>query len=231
MGQLLDMQQVSSEKSILKFMIIDDHESVLNGTVEILKKNYPSADFNIATNASYAFEQIINYQPDLVIMDLSIPEKLKMTARIDTGIQLLKILMENYSHLNLVIQSAHIKTLVRIRPCIDNHQGGFTIADKSLSTQEMLTRVDWALQGLTHTKDIKGIYSGLEVKPEWLTVLNLAFEEGLQDKSIAKNMYISERMVRHYWSKLQDALSIYPQEGKNIRIQTEMKARNEGLID
>ena len=95
----------------------------------------------------------------------------------------------------------------------------------------MLTRVDWALQGLTHTKDIKGIHSGLEIKPEWLQVLNLAFEQGLQDKVIAKNMCISERMVRHYWSKLQDALSIYPEEGKNIRIQTEIKARAAGLID
>ena len=225
------MQQVSSEKSCLKFIVIDDHESVLNGTVEILRKNYPSAEFNPATNASYAFEQVINYQPDLVVMDLSIPEKPETTAKVDTGIQLLKVLMKNYSHFNLVIQSAHVKTLIRIRPYIDNHKGGFTVADKSLPTQEMLTRVDWALQGLTHTKDIKGIHSGLEVKPEWLKVLNLAFEEGLQDKVIAKNMCISERMVRHYWSKLQDALNIYPEEGKNIRIQTEMRARAEGLID
>ena len=225
------MQQIPSEKSCLKFIVIDDHESVLNGTVEILRKNYPSAEFNTATNARYAFEQVINYQPDLLVMDLSIPEKPEMTAKVDTGIQLLKVLMENYSHLNLVVQSAHVKTLIRIRPYIDNHKGGFTVADKSLSTQEMLTRVDWALQGLTHTKDIKGIHSGLEVKPEWLKVLELAFEEGLQDKVIAKNMCISERMVRHYWSKLQDALNIYPEEGKNIRIQTEMRARAEGLID
>lgn len=212
-------------------MVIDDHESVLNGTVEILRKNYPSAELNIATNASHALEEIAIFQPDLLVMDLSIPEKLEMTARVDIGIQFLKVLMENYSHLNLVVQSAHVKTLVRIRPYIDNHQGGFTVADKSLSTAEMLIRVDWALQGLTHTKDIKGIHSGLEIKPEWLQVLNLAFEQGLQDKGIAKNMCISERMVRHYWSKLQDALSIYPEEGKNIRIQTEIKARAEGLID
>ena len=231
MGQLLDMQQVSSEKTILKFIVIDDHESVLNGTVEILRKNYPSAEFNSATNASYAFEQVISYQPDLVVMDLSIPEKPEMIARVDTGIQLLKVLMENYPHLNFVIQSAHVRTLVRIRPYLDNHQGGLTIADKSLSTPEMLTIVDWALQGLTHTKDIKGIHSGLEVKPEWLKVLNLAFEAGLQDKAIAEKMCISERMVRHYWNKLQDDLNIYPEAGKNIRIQTEIKARYEGLID
>jgi DNA-binding NarL/FixJ family response regulator len=95
----------------------------------------------------------------------------------------------------------------------------------------MLNRVDLALRGLSHTKDIKAVQTGLEVKPEWLTVLSLAFEEGLQDKAIAQRMYVSERMVRHYWTKVQDVLGLYPEEGKNIRIQTEMKAREEGLID
>jgi len=89
-------------------------------------------------------------------------------------------------------------------------------------------RMDWAMQGLTHTKDL---HSDVEVKPEWLEVMRLAFEEGLQDKAIAIAMYKSERMIRHYWSKIQDALEIYPEEGKNMRAQTQKKARETGLID
>jgi DNA-binding NarL/FixJ family response regulator len=225
------MKQILAEKKLLNILVIDDHESVLGGTVDVLQKKYPSAEFITAVNAKNALDQMMISRPDLVVMDLSIPEHLGVTARPDIGVQLLRNLMKSYPHLNIVVQSAHVRTLVRIRPEIDAHKGGFTVADKSLSTQEMLTRVDWALQGLTHTKDIKGIHSGLEVKPEWLRVLTLAFEEGLQDKTIAERMCISERMVRHYWSKLQDALDIYPEDGKNIRIQTEMKARDEGLID
>lgn len=225
------MEKILSANKLLKILVIDDHESVLSGTIDILRKNYPSAEFITAINVNNTLEQVTSLQPDLIVMDLSIPENKGLTARPDNGIQLLKILMQKYPHLNIVVQSAHARTLVRIRLDIDSHKGGFTIADKSLSTQEMLTRVDWALQGLTHTKDIKGIHSGLEVKPEWLKVLNLAFQEGLQDKAIAEEMCVSERMVRHYWSKLQDALNVYPEEGKNIRIQTEKKARLAGLID
>ncbi|MDZ7958823.1 MAG: response regulator transcription factor [Aulosira sp. DedQUE10] len=225
------MTQVLAEKKLLTILVIDDHESVLGGTVDVLQKKYPSAEFITAINAKNALDQMMMSQTELVVMDLSMPEHPGVTARPDTGIQLLRNLMKSYPHLNIVVQSAHVRTLVRIRPEIDSHKGGFTVADKSLSTQEMLTRVDWALQGLTHTKDIKGIHFGLEVKPEWFRVLTLAFEEGLQDKSIAEKMCISERMVRHYWNKLQDALDVYPEEGKNIRIQTEMKARYEGLID
>ncbi|MEA5568051.1 MULTISPECIES: response regulator transcription factor [unclassified Anabaena] len=225
------MKQTLNEKALLKILVIDDHESVLSGTVELLRKNYLDAEIITAINAYYALEQVSILQPDLVVMDLSIPKNMGVTARPDTGVQLLRTLMKNYPDLNIVVQSAHIRTLVRIKPEVDTHKGGFTVADKSLSTQEMITRVDWALQGLTHTKDIKSIHSGLEIKPEWLKVLSLAFDEGLQDKAIAERMSISERMVRHYWSKLQDALDIYPDHGKNIRIQTEMRARAEGLID
>jgi DNA-binding NarL/FixJ family response regulator len=225
------MLETLTNKALIKILVIDDHELILGATVAVLQNHYPDAKIETAVNAENGRSQIEEFQPDLVVVDLSIPEQAGMSARPDTGLQLLKTLMKDYPTLNLVVQSAHVKTLVRILPEIENHRGGFTVADKSLTTKEMLTRVDWALQGLTHTKDIKAIYAGLEVKPEWLQVLNLAFQEGLQDKMIAERMCVSERMVRHYWSKLQDALQVYPEEGKNIRIHTEMRAREKGLLD
>ena len=225
------MSQELLEPTNLKFLVIDDHESVLGGTLDVLQRQYPNTEILTAQTAQSAQEQVERFQPDVVIMDLSIPEKPGEAARADIGIQLLRTLMKHHPTLNMVVQSAHVRTLVRIRPEIDAHKGGFTVADKSLSSKEMLARVNWALQELTHTKDIKGIHSGLEVKPEWLTVLTYAFKEGLQDKAIAKQMCVSERMVRHYWTKVQDVLDVYPEEGKNIRIQTERRAREEGLID
>ena len=215
----------------MKIIIIDDHELVLAGTLDVLRREYPEAEILTAQTVQSAQNQLQKFQPDIVVMDLSIPEKPGETAHTDTGIQLLRDVMKNYPTLNLVVQSTYVRALIRIKPNIDAHKGGFTVADKSLSSKEMLTRVNWALQGLTHTKDIKGMKTGLEFKPEWLTVLTLAFQKGLQDKAIAELMCVSERMVRHYWTKVQDALDVYPEEGKNIRIQTEMRAREEGLID
>lgn len=222
-----DLQQLVK----LRILIIDDHELVLGGTLDVLKRHYPEAEITTAQTAQIAQTQVEKTQLNLVVMDLSLPEKPGETAKTETGIQLLRNLMKKYPTLNLVVQSTHVKALVRVRPDIDAHKGGFTVADKSLTSKEMLMRVNWAIQGLTHTKDIKGMQTGLEVKPEWLTVLSLAFEEGLQDKVIAERIRVSERMVRHYWTKVQDVLGVYPEEGKNIRIQTEMRAREEGLID
>ncbi len=226
------MANPSLSKSVtFKILVVDDHEIVLGGTIDLLKQQYPDAEIFTAQTARSTLEQVQKVSPDLVVMDLSIPETEAETARIDTGIQVLRTLMQTYSNLNLTVQSTYVRSLVRIRPEIDAHKGGFTAIDKSLSSQDMLTRLEWARQGVTHTKDIQGVQTGLEVKPEWLTLLSLAFGEGLQDKTIAKRMQVSERTVRHYWTKVQDVLEVYPEEGKNIRIQTEMRAREEGLID
>ncbi|MGB3493683.1 MAG: response regulator transcription factor [Elainellaceae cyanobacterium] len=211
------------------FVVVDDHESVLSGTVAVLQKEYPEAKIFTASTAQAAQEQVQSTSPDAVVMDLSIPATPKDTAQTETGIQLLRTLMQQYPTLNIVVQSAHVRSLVRVKPLIDTHEGGFTIADKSLPLKEMLTKVDWAIQGLIYTP--REMRTGLEVKPEWLNVLIFAFQEGLQDKAIAERINVSERTVRHYWTKVQDALDVYPDEGKNIRIQTEIRAREEGLID
>lgn len=226
------MSQNSSDQGKQKILVVDDHQLILGGTLSVLQKQYSEAVIFTAKTAQEALTQIQSQEPDLVVIDLSIPEKIGTSANIDTGIQLIQKLMKNYPNLNIMVQSSNVKALVRIKHDIDAHQGGFTVADKVLSQEEMLTRADLALKGASHTKALK---TGLEVKPEWLEVLRLAFEEGLQDKAIAERMCLAERTVRHYWTKIQDVLGIYPEdskkEGRNIRIETEIRAREEGLID
>ena len=212
-----------------KILIVDDHELVLDGTVQALKQQYPEADILTAQSPQTAFSQLEYGQPDLLVVDLSMPESSGDTARPGTGIQLLKTLMERYPTLNIVVQSAHVRSLVQLKLAISGHEGGFTVADKSLPLKEMLTKVDWALQGLIFTP--KEMRNGLEVKPEWLQVLQLAFQHSLQDKAIAERMNISERTVRHYWTKIQDVLDVYPDEGVNMRVQTGVRAREAGLLD
>jgi DNA-binding NarL/FixJ family response regulator len=213
----------------LKIFVVDDHGLVLDGTVNGLRQQYPEAEISTAQSAQGVEPQIHQTRPDLLVVDLSLPKTSGETPQPETGIQLLKGLMQRYPTLNIVVQSAYPKALVRLKSAIDTHEGGFTIADKSLSLQEMLTRVEWALEGVVYTP--KEMRTGLEMKPAWVELLKLAFQEGLQDKAIAERMNLSERTVRLYWTQVQDALSVYPEPGKNIRIQTERRAREEGLID
>lgn len=220
-----------------KFLLVDDHHLIISGTLNMLQKQYSNMEIYIAKTAEDALVEIEKLKKensffDLILLDISIPEKSGMNANTDTGVQLIKDLLNKYPNQNLMVQSSYTKALVRIKYEIDEHQGGFAIANKGLSEQDMLNRVNSAIQGAAYTKDIK---TGVELKPEWLEVLNLAFGEGLQDKAIAEKMHLHERTVRTYWTKIQDALNVYPenckQGGKNMRIQTEIRAREEGLID
>jgi DNA-binding NarL/FixJ family response regulator len=222
------MSHSSTQEQPVEILIVDDHRLLLNGTISLVSERNPRAQIRSCQTVQDALTEVRKHLPDLAIVDLSLPETSGTAANVEQGLRLLKCLMQDYPQLNLMVQSSNVKALIRIMPEIDNHQGGFTIADKSLPIDTFLMRMDWAMQGLTHTKDL---HSDVEVKPEWLEVMRLAFEEGLQDKAIAIAMYKSERMIRHYWSKIQDALEIYPEEGKNMRAQTQKKARETGLID
>lgn len=218
-----------------KILLVDSYEIFLSGTVKILRSYYPDAKIYAATTVEAALDRIGTIKPELIITDVCIAQNIGGAIQINNGMQLLKKLLANYPKINILVQSTYINTLVRIKSEIDKHPSGFVVADKCLSTQETLNRVNWALQGLTHTRDIKAINSGLELKPEWLRLLNLAFEEGLQDKAIAAHICVSERMVRHYWFKLQEVLNMNVDElrnqGKNLRVITHIRAREEGFID
>jgi DNA-binding NarL/FixJ family response regulator len=216
----------------LRILVVDDHQLILTGTLGVLSREYPEANILKAQTAKETLDQLQSHPFDLIVMDLSIPNQQGEIAEIDTGLKLLQTLLKEYPDRNFMVQTSYVKALIRIKHEIDNHQGGFAIADKGLPESEMLMRVNLALHGATHTKDIK---TGIELKPEWLEVLRLAFEESLTDKAIADRMYKSERAVRNYWTKIQDVLGVYPEDckqgGKNMRIQTEVRSREEGLID
>ncbi|MGB3652806.1 MAG: response regulator transcription factor [Rivularia sp. (in: cyanobacteria)] len=222
------MYQSELKSNKLKFVVIDDQELALYATINVLKQHYTEADILPAATSDEALSLVASHNPDLAVVDLCIPENTKHSSQTDSGIKLLKQLMQKYPTLNIVVQSAYPRSLIRLKPAISLHQGGFTVADKSLPMSEMLTRVDWALKGVFNTPP--EIRSGLEVKPEWLEMLELASNKELTDKAIAEQMNVAEGTVRHYWKRIQDALGVYPDADKNLRVHTINLAKNKGLI-
>lgn len=220
----------------IKIVAIDDHHLILEGTQSaiLLGKgcvnaiDLAKATIQTANCATEGFILIQEVQPNLVLLDLAIPHFVGGPAHTEHGLHLLKYLMEQYPELNLTIQSSNVKALVRLIPEIETHQGGFTIVDKACPVETLLKRIEWALQGVHYTQDIQ---VDIEVRPEWMEVLQLAFEKGLQDKAIAEEMHKSERMIRQYWSKIRDVLGVYPEADKNIRSLTYIQAKEFGLID
>ena len=215
----------------MNILIIDDHPSMLAIVKELTQSQFSDANIITVTNAFDALRQLEDQAKEwkLVIVDLSIPKNEQNKATSETGLELLSEIMKLYKELNLMVYSSNIKVLVQIKQHIDQHQGGFTIVDKNAEIAEVKRRMQCSADGYTITRDIR---KGLELKPEWMAVLKLA-NEGLQDKAIAEKLHVTERAVRHYWSKLQDILEIYVEgeDKMNLRILTLKRAREEGLID
>jgi CheY-like chemotaxis protein len=92
------------EQGTLKILVVDDHELILSGTLDLLKRQYPQAQILTAKTTQNALQQVEAFEPDLVIMDLSLPETFGNTAEINRGIKSLGTLMKNYPTLNLVVK-------------------------------------------------------------------------------------------------------------------------------
>jgi DNA-binding NarL/FixJ family response regulator len=214
---------------------VEDHPTTLAGIHSILKRFGDKIVVETLTTLAEAREAINRLKPNLIVLDLQLPESAGENASTETGIQFLKELMQSIPDLNIAVHTSYPDALVRIIPDIDNHQGGFTVTSKDSSTEKAFERFNAALQGYTHTRDIRSLKAGLELKPEWLETLDLACKAGYQDRAIAKHLHVSESMVRNYWSKIYDVLGIYPEDekevGRNLRIVTCIKAREEGLVD
>ncbi|WP_310488398.1 response regulator [Chamaesiphon sp. VAR_69_metabat_338] len=209
-------------------LIIDDHPLMLSSIKQLVEMQFPAATITTASTASVADRELANTDRDwqLVLADLSIPEDNKDPARSETGLALLRKIMKLYPDLNLMVYSSNLKVLVQLKHQIDNHRGGFTIADKTAEPTEVRRRMQYAIEGITLTKEIR---KGLELKPEWLSTLQFA-DRGLPDKAISEQLNVTERAVRHYWTKVQDVLEI-DRDNLNLRILTLNRAREVGLID
>lgn len=210
------------------FLVVDDHEAILEGTVPALQRAYPGAEVLTAQDIQMAQLQMGSRLPVLVVLDLSLPEKPYAPASSEVGLHFLKTLIEGHLAPNILILSTNIQPLVQLKPMINGYEGGFAAMDKSLPIREMLRLVDFALRGSIYLPP--QLRSRTEFDPKWLEVLTLKFHEGLTDKAIAQRMQVSDRTIRNYWIRLQDALGVYDEPGKELRVQIELSARKIGLI-
>lgn len=218
-----------------RFIVVDDHEAVLSGTVPALQNHYPQSIIETAQTLNDAF-RILGTQPnwDLVVVDLSIPKNKGESASPRFGIELLKSLLESKMAPNILVLSTDTKPITRLKSCINGYEGGFVVMDKSQSLDEMLQMAGFSLRGSVYwPKASSGVGSTVpkEFDHRWIKVLTLKFEEGLTDKAIATELQVSDRTIRNYWIRLQDSLGIPSDPKRDVRIQIWNTARELGLVD
>ncbi|NJL84844.1 MAG: response regulator transcription factor [Leptolyngbyaceae cyanobacterium SM1_1_3] len=223
------MKSGSTHPLLRRFLVIDDHAAILEGTVPALQNKYPTVEILTAQSQQEAEQKIKRYRPEFVVVDLGLPESFAAIPSTEVGIQLLELLMNTDPAPNIMVLSTNVKPLVRLKPAIHIYEGGFVALDKSLPIREMLKYVDLALRGSVYLPS--EVRSRPEFDRRWLEVLMLKYQEGLSDKAIAEQLGISDRTIRNYWLRIQDALSVADHPQQDLRVQIQIAARKAGLIN
>ena len=210
------------------FLIVDDHEAILEGTIPAIQQAYPDVNVVSAQHIAAAEDQLALYSPELVIVDLSLPEKANTIASPEVGIQFLIRLMESELSPNIVVLSTNVQPVIQLKPMINTYEGGFAVMDKSMPIQDMLRSINMSLRGSIYLPP--AVRARPEFDRKWIQVLKLKYQEGYSDKAIAKKMDITDRTVRNYWIRIQDALRVYEDPEKDLRVEVQIAARKAGFI-
>ena len=230
---VMDMSEVPTTVAPTDILVIDDHEAILAGLLPALEKQFPKAVIHQAKTSQDA-ERIINHRDELmlIIADLSLPISAGDNASADVGFKLVESLLSHPDSPNILVLSTNLRPLIRLKTKINTYGGGFATADKSQSIPEIMQMAELSIRGtICWSKLLRQTGMAKELDRQWLEVVKLKFQEGLNDKAIAQRMHVSDRTVRNYWLRLQDSLGIPDDPSYDVRVQIMLKLKELGVLD
>lgn len=198
--------------------IVDDHYMVIEGIRSLLQNEKDIDWMGHATNAASCLAFLKQQQPDVILMDINLPDQ--------SGIDLCKEVREKYPSV-LVLGLSTFNQQAYIRNMIDNGASGYVLknADKS----ELLEAIATVLKGKDYfsfeaRNSLKeAIADAPPITRREREVLNL-ITEGLTNAEIAEKLFVSVATVNTHRKSLLDKLN-----AKNTAILIG-KALKAGLI-
>lgn len=117
-------------------VVVDDHESVRSSISRIVSLQEDMTILGEAPDGRSALEVVARTQPDLVLVDIRMPEM--------DGLELIRILRSNYPHLKIVALSAHEDELY-VSEALKH--GADTYVLKGVPLKELLNTIRRVVQG------------------------------------------------------------------------------------
>ncbi len=216
------MENLSS--SPIRVLLVDDHMMVRRGLVTVLKI---FDDLELAGEAATGREAIqlcIQKQPDVVLMDLVMPEM--------DGIEATRVIREQFPQVQ-VLALTSFKEDVRIQKVLEAGAIGYLLKDISADDLAVAIRAAHAGRVTLAPEAIQAMVQAA-AKPQHppghdLTERERAvlaqLVEGLNNKQIAKKLYVSPSTIKSHVSNILSKL------GVKSRTEAATLALRHGLID
>lgn len=191
----------------IRILLADDHPVVRDGLVAILSTQ---SDFEVvgeAGNGRYAIQLVQELNPDLILLDLEMPEM--------DGVETLQILRSENPDVRVIVFTA-FDTDERILTAVQAGAQGYLL--KGVPRQALFNAIRVVynggslLQPIIASKLLRQVSqepapSVETLTPRELEVLAL-LAQGLQNKEIATELVISERTVKFHVSAILNKLDV-----------------------
>lgn len=219
--------QLSNER--IRLCIVDDYSFIRESLHTILDAQEDLQVVGMAEDGEQAVELCESLNPDLVLMDLEMPNL--------DGIRATKIIKGKYPDIRVLILST-FQDIERAKEIIRSGADGYLL--KSIESRELVESIRLVYRGGTMidqdlfrrmwdgndgAESVESKSGGKEygLTKREIEVLNL-LSQGIRYKTIASKLYLSNGTVRNYASTLYDKL------GVNNREEAVQKARDTGLL-
>lgn len=196
---------------MIRLLIIDDHEMVREGLKAILTTE---PDFEIvgdAANAKQAFELIERLSPDVILLDIRLPDI--------SGIEVCRKVTERYPESAVIILTTFTDESL-VAQCIQAGARGFIVKDIERFDLKRSIRAVARGEAAIDPKAAVAVLAQLrrtpqvkhEPPPELLSsqqiVILRLVAQGLSSREIATQLYLSENTVKGYVQEILHRLGV-----------------------
>jgi DNA-binding NarL/FixJ family response regulator len=174
----------------IKVFITDDHYMVVEGIRSLLQNEREVEWIGHASNAESCLAFLKQQQPDIILMDISMPDS--------SGIDLCKAVKEKYPTI-FVIGLSTFNQQSFIQKMMENGASGYVL--KNATQQELMEAIATVSKGKTYLSDgaaaalHKSTASGLPVITRREKEVLAQIAEGLTNGEIAEKLFISMSTV------------------------------------
>ncbi len=187
-----------------KILIADDHEMIREGIKMLLKKNKDYQVIGEAVNGREAVNKYFLLKPDIIVLDISMPEQ--------NGMEAAKEIIAGDASALIIILSMHDDE-VYISQCIDIGVKGFVVKSESgkeldLAIQAVLdnrsyfsSRVQEVIVKKYTTASKRNREIKIQLTKREIEIVKL-IAEGLKSHQIADKLFISPRTVETHRANL-----------------------------